>query len=545
MKKILVSLSLIVVLISLFTIVVSAKTVISEKNIEKESGDIVATNEYKVDDSHYYQSVSITYLTNDGQTKSGKFYYYTDGWWNNQLQITSVYIPSDFDFSQMIYLFDKVDIDGNGAFEENRDFLKGTSGGGNSRFPSMKWYTYDSFDSQTGQFTNAVSDVRNSIQAISYSKYLAFFGNYFLAPTSSLKTVTYNGKEPVEGTVFISPNVNEIMNATFGGDGNSLTANTITPAYNRVVFEARNGSLSLGQYAFCRGQIEEVVFLKGTYYLKSREIIALQFYAGTSTPSLKSVVVENGVTFASGEITWNMDSYDIRFIGEEADYSYDNYSACLKNASGTVIYEELCYVYGHKAEADDKNCQTALGCAYKADGCNYVYVEASEHTSGERFVYENGYLSVGKHIIGCTNDGCEYGEISELPALVVSKGYSQDSTSNALVLGLSFNKDAIKAYENYLGTEISYGMVASIEQDDLCPLKNNGEAKDGTVKADIKDAKYSILQLKITNIDNKDKLFHCAGYFIIGNEITYVNGEETASEAIKVSYNNYTGKIKE
>ena len=196
---------------------------------------------------------------------------------------------------------------------------------------------------------------------------------------------------------------------------------------------------------------------------------------------------------------------------------------------------------GNHTANDDHNCETNDLCTV----CGNVVKEAISHVLGESYEYPNGFLVVGIYKNGCTNEGCDHGTQVEIQPLAVSKGYSQDSTSNALVLGFTVNKASISAYENYLGTKISYGLVASSVQTDNSPLNENGEAKSGAVKADLTSSDFTMLQLKLTNIDNKDKLFHCAGYFIIGNEITYINGEETANTAIKVSYNNYTGKIEE
>ena len=206
--------------------------------------------------------------------------------------------------------------------------------------------------------------------------------------------------------------------------------------------------------------------------------------------------------------------------------------ACDTNVGKTIP------ATGNHTVEDDGDCTTEALCS----ACQNVIIEALVHNLGESYDYSNGYTNVGVYISGCLNTGCTHGETTEIPALVTSKGYSQDSTSTAVVLGLTFNKDAIESYEKYLGTEISYGLIASKVQDDLCPIDVSGEAKEGAIKADFTGAKYSIFQLKITNIENKDALFHCSGYFVVGNEISYINGTTHESTSITVSYNNYTGK---
>ena len=293
-------------MISLFALAlafsVSAKTVISQDNIAPD-GDIVACTEYHVKDYQYYLSVSITYDDVNGNTKQGKIYYLTDpGLYRNMLQIMGVYVPSDFDFNQMIYLFDKVDLDGNGEFGSD-EYLKGSNGATNV----MHWHTYESFNSSTGKFSSATVDAKANVTAISYSKYMVYFGGYFIPCAKNLKTVTYNGKEPVDGTVFISATVNEVMACTFGGDGSSTNDVNKTPRYTRLIFDERTTEISLGQYAFCRGVLEEVVFLGGSYNLRS-DGIAYQFYTGTNTSSLKRIVVASGTTLTSGSIALQIGS---------------------------------------------------------------------------------------------------------------------------------------------------------------------------------------------------------------------------------------------
>lgn len=205
---------------------------------------------------------------------------------------------------------------------------------------------------------------------------------------------------------------------------------------------------------------------------------------------------------------------------------------CDKNIGTTVP------ATGNHTVEDDGDCTTEALCSV----CQNVVTQALSHVLGESYTYEKGFTATGIYKNGCTNEGCTHGETTEIPALVTSKGYSQDSTSMAVVLDLFFDKDAIEAYGNYLGKDIYYGLVASKIQSDLCPLMPNGEAKENSVKADFTGKDYSIFQLKITGIDEKDEYFHCCGYLIIDEDVSYVNASEISSTALEVSYNNYTGK---
>ena len=164
-----------------------------------------------------------------------------------------------------------------------------------------------------------------------------------------------------------------------------------------------------------------------------------------------------------------------------------------------------------------------------------------QHNISVSIVY-GAYTAKGQKITGCTNEGCKNNTKEALPELVTSKGYSQDSKSNAIVFGVSFNQAAIKEYESYLGTSFKYGLVAAVVNDDCQPLNNDGTAKnEKTVYVDFTNADFVLFQLKITNIEDKDALLHCCGYMVMNETVTYINGDTESDKAIKVSYNNYTG----
>ena len=227
--------------LALFVAMVSvsfAQVVISDENID-ENGDIIGKIEYSFTESKNYYSVDITYNSTSGETKNGKLYYLTsDGWYNNRLQIEGVYVPNDFDLTQTVYIFDKADLNGDGEYSE-KEKVKGSNGGGSSSNPTMHWRSYEQFDKESGAFVGEYTDLRGLIESLSYSKYMEYFGHHFFSRCGSLKTVTYNGKEAIEGTVIISSRIYEIMSNSFGGDGGSTNTPGVTPNYTRIVFEDR------------------------------------------------------------------------------------------------------------------------------------------------------------------------------------------------------------------------------------------------------------------------------------------------------------------
>ena len=197
---------------------------------------------------------------------------------------------------------------------------------------------------------------------------------------------------------------------------------------------------------------------------------------------------------------------------------------------------EIIPATGNHTTEDDGNCETAVSCTV----CAQVVKEAISHILGEKYEYPNGYLAVGVYTNGCINDGCTHGETTEIPALAISKGFSQEMGENtgAIVFGITFNREAIKAYESYLNTTIDFGLIASSVQDES-PLNSDASAKTGTIKNSFAEAKYSIFQIKLIGIEKAQyaQLFHCGGYFLVNGEISYVNNKSIGSTSTLVSYN--------
>lgn len=186
---------------------------------------------------------------------------------------------------------------------------------------------------------------------------------------------------------------------------------------------------------------------------------------------------------------------------------------------------------------DDHNCQTALLC----ENCLLTIEEALEHIINVTMEYPNGYMAEGYYINGCTRENCNYGVTSTLNPMFTSKGYSQDTTSNAIVLDFTADNDAIDNYATFTKKSITYGVVASTALDAQNPVNSDGTHKDGALVARLDEKQFSFVQLKLTNIIDKDKALHCSGFVIVDEVVTYINGANTSDKALKISYNHYKG----
>ena len=522
-KKILLFIVLALVLVCTFALSVSAKTVISENNID-ESGDIVADAVYKIGDNQYYFSVDITYDDVNGNNKEGKFYYKTSGLYGVRLQLIGVYVPHDFDFSQMVYIFDKSDYNGDGQYS-GTEYIKGTDGGQDA----MHWHAYKSFDASTGTFSETTVDVKSSITAISYSKYLEYFGHHFIKKSGSLKTVTYNGKEPVEGTVFISPTVTEVMTSAFGGEAEgNINKTSETPTFKRIIFEASTNQVSLGQYPFCRGVVEEVVFLARTYYFRN-DSIAYQWVEGTNTPCLKNIVVESGATIATGSLNLNLGNYDVIFIGTESEYTAQKEAGkftSLTNATGNVSYKTICYVYGH-TDLNDFDCTTTDYC--NVVGCGEV-LRAGNASHNENGVAEFAdYYSIVTETITCNNEGCNHKAVNTLAPIFKFDGYSvKENEKNAICASFSINNYALKKY----CSGVSFGVIGTAFEEG--ETKGQLFDENGNVPSAVGSVIHAKLDATCKKVDFKlksdawatygDLELVMALYSFDENGIQYING---------------------
>ena len=496
-KKLLLLTVLAMAFVCLLAISISAETVIPENNLD-ENGDIVADVLVDLGDNSHIVSVDISYIDANGQVKNGKFYYETSYWsQRNMRQVKTVYVPADFDFSQMIYFFDKADYDENGKYEAN-ELTKLTQGGS-----AFKMYSYTSYDN--GTFTDT-ANIITSIERISYSKYFVKLADGgFGSKAPKLTTITYNGREPIEGALIVSPLIDEVFGGSFGGDGGSLTSNSLVTPFTKLIFEDRDISVSFGTYCFTRNIIEEIYFGKGTYYLGDHQKIALLFesdYKNGEGATLKTVILHKDAKISSGEISWNVGSYDVIVLGSESEckeYYEANHQSKLPCAK-SVTYNP-CY-YGHTTE-DDYNCATALICTT----CGETLAEAKAHTLIEALKYDKGFLNAGAYTVSCTNEGCTYNTATEAPALFTCLGYSASTGTlgGGIALGFKVNSEAITEYEELTGKTIAYGVFAvaknNLGTSDI--FGEDGNMIDVALGSDIKTS-HSVFEIKVTGISESN-----------------------------------------
>lgn len=532
-KKLFLTFILAFVFACFFAISVFAEVVISENNVD-ESGDIVADIVCRVEsnDEQHICSVDVTYATISGETKNAKIYYFVGLWTQqNKRQIEIIYLPSDFEMSQTVYFFDKVDMNGDGEYAFN-ELIKGTKGGG------FYIKTYTAFEN--GTFTDTVDVKQTMVQAISYSKYLTYFGGNTFSSCAALSSVTYNGREREELTCIISPNVEVIMSGTFGGDGRSLDQNTVSANFTRLVFEDRTGSVSFDQYCFTRNELTEIVFGSGRYALNGSDRIALLYKTENSKEfCLERVVVSKDTVFASGSISWNVGEYDVIVLGLESECAslyQTNCASALKNAK-SVAYNP-CY-YGHAEAEDDFNCETALVCP----AClAYEYEAAKPHMLGKGISLTDLFVS-GYTYVGCTNEGCNVHEKTPFEAIFVWKGYSSSTygESYSVTQGYSINRESFNiAVDNF--DTVNVGVLASVNKSATGYAPKIDD--ENVISISLGSVVNDYVDVKLTGIPTSEGetcLVFCV-YVEIDGKMYYLDNGITSENVVGVSYNFISSK---
>ena len=198
-----------------------------------------------------------------------------------------------------------------------------------------------------------------------------------------------------------------------------------------------------------------------------------------------------------------------------------------------------CEIYGKHGTFIEVN-----SCVAQCKKCSeYNALENPEHVLVENLYYNGGYTAEGESIISCTNDGCKHSVTTTISALFTSKGYSKDTNSNAIVLDIKVDNEAVAAYETYLknndeNATILYGVVVAIDATENKPLNDDATAKAGALAIKFNENNYTNIQIKITGIDeaNYETGIYCSGYMYANNEVTYINGATTSDVAEKVTY---------
>lgn len=356
-----------------------------------------------------------------------------------------------------------------------------------------------------------------------------------LAGYTALEKISFYKKayEPQNkgGFLYNCPNLKEVH---FYGQDNQLSGNFFVSSMNKVVFHRGSTTTlrSCAMNAMNNGN-ECYVYLNEGFNISDETDPRLTWNKNGNGFKIV-ILVDDTSNYTAEEIISHETIYQAGNNKNENNYRY--------NAS-VMTY---CDFYdGHISEEPINDC-----VCYCSTCKNYGALANPVHTLFDVYSYANGYSEAGERVTKCTNEGCLHVDGTEvLDALFLTKGYSKDTTSNAIHFDFSVNNDAIKVYEAYLKnvdaeSTVSYGVVvavADLDEDETNDKLFNaeGELKAGTVEVKFNEKNYSNIKIKLTGIGegNYDTALHISGYFKVNDGVTYINDVGTSEYAQKVTYN--------
>ena len=168
----------------------------------------------------------------------------------------------------------------------------------------------------------------------------------------------------------------------------------------------------------------------------------------------------------------------------------------------------------------DHTLVDASVCAEKCTTClKYIQKAIQSHAISGIMEYENGFAAAGLQSEICTNEGCSHCVSDEIPALFANLGYSFPEDGSAGISSrFRVDKDAVKAYEDFTGNKISYGLFAGLES----KIGNNdivdadGKAIDGAVTADLTSGVFTVFEIKMHGFkDGEETTPFAIGAYIV------------------------------
>lgn len=382
---------------------------------------------------------------------------------------------------------------------------------------------------------------------------------------------------------YTCPNIQTVIleNTVAVGDYAFCNPNGGTTQINKLVLP--EGLTSIGAFAFTRSALTELVLpstletIGSSVFINSTSlqkivvlgpILGQDMFKNCSSVN-ELVLTENFVTLGKDALSnVSQTSFITYYTGTDHEriksvcsgttrlsqgkyYSYEDYE------SGNYTYNKFMVIYDvnlcvaafdgvHTEPMDDGNCETALICSYCKE---HIFRQALSHVSSERVTYPN-YMEEGEYYVGCTNEGCTFGSVEKLEALITCNGFSVDETNgNGIVVSYRINEEAIARYCEITGKTVKYGLYAATKNalgnSDI--LDANGVPAKGAIKAEVNTG-FIALQIKMVGIDDKDALFTMGAYLEFNEgeikEYAYIQSENPL-ENEKYCFVSYNSLIKE
>ena len=235
--------------------------------------------------------------------------------------------------------------------------------------------------------------------------------------------------------------------------------------------------------------------------------MAVIYYTGTNTDTGFTVLHSDALK--GGASKWaTVDAKSIDF-DENATYT-----------ANTLIYNyNICDAfYGGEHQEDNNPC--VINCS----NCGTYNVAEKNPIHIEKITIEYvKYDGIGSKILCCTNDGCQYGEVEEVPALFTCLGYSANKFGKkGMTIGFSLNEEAINEFEGVTGKTLKYGVFAVSKENigDNLIFDKDGNATNGVFKTELTNQKFVAFEIKIVGFEEKqlDIKLAIGAYISVSNE---------------------------
>ncbi|MBQ8146897.1 MAG: leucine-rich repeat domain-containing protein, partial [Clostridia bacterium] len=231
---------------------------------------------------------------------------------------------------------------------------------------------------------------------------------------------------------------------------------------------------SIEQYGFADCGMKSIVL--------SPQMTKIGTEAFVNCANLEAVYIPSTITeIASNSFNNNQRSDIIFFVtSEDATYletiktgvgassivTYTTYSTNGQDYSkGKYVISgyNVCdafYEGDHDIINDDGLCSTETLCA--REGCGKVAIKAQVHNLIIKITYNDGFNAAGVKICDCPNENCtKEDSVTEAAPIFTANGYSVREDGKALLGGYTIDTEALKAYNLYNNTKLTYGIVMS------------------------------------------------------------------------------------
>ncbi|MBO5261883.1 MAG: leucine-rich repeat domain-containing protein [Clostridia bacterium] len=245
---------------------------------------------------------------------------------------------------------------------------------------------------------------------------------------------------------------------------------------------------SIGQYGFADCGAEN--------FILSVNLETIGTEAFVNCGRIKAVYLPSTLTSITANAFNNRYVNNICFFVTSSDETYLNTVLAGVKADDTTDIVTL-EAYNSNKDAYASGRHVISGYAL----CDAFYNGAHEYSEAISYV---NYYTAGSKIITCNKEGCTYNQKSTVSPLFVCLGTStMENDANSMTIGFVVNKEAISAYEENTGKEVTYGVFAVAQgvlgESDI--FDENGNKANGVISWKIYNQELVAFELKIIGLE--------------------------------------------